>query len=78
VGDEIMAYRVLVAKFEGKRHLRKPRHKSVGNTKIDLQEVGWGSMDWIDLAQDRVRWRALTNLVMNLRVPQNAGNFLTS
>ena len=78
VGDRIRAYRVLVGKFEGKRHLGKPRRKWVGNTKIDLQEMGWGSMEWIGVAQDRDRWRALTNLVMNLRVPQNAGNFLTS
>jgi hypothetical protein len=45
---------------------------------MDLQEVGWGGMDWIDMAQDRNRWRALVSAVMKLRVPQNAGDFLTS
>jgi hypothetical protein len=45
---------------------------------MDLQEVGWWSMDWIDMAQDRDRWRAVVSAVMNLRVPQNAGYFLTS
>jgi hypothetical protein len=48
------------------------------NIKIDLQEVGWRGMDWIEMDQDRNRWRAVVNTVMNLRVPQNAGNFLTS
>jgi hypothetical protein len=43
---------------------------------MDLQEVGWGGMDWIDMAQDRDRWRALLSVVMNLQVPQNVGNFL--
>jgi hypothetical protein len=46
--------------------------------KMDLQEVGCGGMDWIDLAQDRGRWRALVNAIMDLQVPYNAGNFLTS
>jgi hypothetical protein len=45
---------------------------------MDLKEVGWGSVDWIDMAQDRDRWRAVVSAVMNLRVTQNAGNFLTS
>jgi hypothetical protein len=45
---------------------------------MDLSEIGWGGMDWIDLDQDRVQWRALVNTVMNLRVPENAGKFLSS
>jgi hypothetical protein len=45
---------------------------------MSLREIGWGGMDWIDLAQDRDQWRALVNTVMNLRVPQNVGNFLSS
>jgi hypothetical protein len=59
----------LVEKSEGKRPLGRPRYRWVDNTKMDLQEVGCGGMDWIELAQDRDRWRALLSAVMNLRVP---------
>jgi hypothetical protein len=61
-------YRVLVGKPEGKRPLWRRRHRWEDNIKMNLQEVGCGGMDWIELAQDRDRWRALVNAVMNLRV----------
>jgi hypothetical protein len=63
------AYRALVGKPEGRRPLGRPRRRWEDNIKMDLREVGWGDMDWINLAQDRDRWRALVNAVMNLRVP---------
>ena len=72
------AYRVLVGKPEGKRPLVRPRRRWVDNIRMDLQEVGCGHVDWNGLAQDRNGWRKLVNAVMNLRVPKNAGNFLTS
>jgi hypothetical protein len=62
------AYRILVGRPEGRRPLGRPRRRWEDGIKTDLHEVGWGSMDWIDMAQDRDRWRAL-NAVMNLRVP---------
>jgi hypothetical protein len=62
-------YRVLVGKPEGKRALGRPRCRWEDNIKMDLQEVGCGGMDWIGLGQDRDRWRALVNAVMNLGVP---------
>ena len=58
-----------MGKPEGKRPLGRPRRRWKENIKMDLQEVGCGGMDWIDLAQDKDRWRALANAVMNLRVP---------
>jgi hypothetical protein len=61
-------YRVLVGKPEGKRPLGRPRHRWDNNIKMDLQEVGCGGMDWIELAQDINRWKALVNVVMNLQV----------
>jgi len=71
-------YRVLVGKPDGKTPLGRPNHRWKDNIKMDLEEVGCGGMDWAELAQDRDRWRALVNVVMNLWVPYNAGNFLTS
>jgi hypothetical protein len=62
-------YRVLVWKPEGKRPLGRPMHRWEDNIKMSLSESGMGSMDWIDLAQDRDRWQELVNMVINLQVP---------
>jgi hypothetical protein len=67
-----------VGKSEGKRLLGRPRRRREDKIKMDLQEVRCVSVDWIELAQVRDRWRALVTAVMNLRVPQIAGNFLGS
>jgi hypothetical protein len=69
MGERTEVYRVLVGKPERKRPLGKPRHRCEENIKMNLQEVGCGGMDWFGLAQDRGRWQALVNAVMNLQVP---------
>jgi len=74
-GESSGVYR---GKPEGKSPFGRPRCRWKDNIKMDLKEVGYGDMDWIDLAQDRDRWWKLENVVMNLRVEQNVGNFLTS
>jgi hypothetical protein len=67
--DSRGAYRVLVDRTEGKRPLGRPRFRLEDNIKIELQEVGLGVMDWIDLTQERDSWRTLVNAIMNLRFP---------
>ena len=69
MGDRRGVFRVLVRKPEGKRPFGRDRRRWEDNIKMDLQDVGCGVMEWIELAQDRDRWRALVNAVMNLRVP---------
>jgi hypothetical protein len=69
VGEVRIVYRGLVGKPEGKKPEGRPRHRWEDNIKMDLEEVGCGVMDWIELAQDRNRWWTLVNAVMNLRVP---------
>ena len=69
MGERRGIYRVVLGKPEGKRPLGRPRHRWKDNIKMDLQEVGCGGMDWIELAEDRDMWQALVNAVMNLWVP---------
>jgi hypothetical protein len=69
MGEKRNAYRLLMGKPEGRRPLERPRGRWLDTIRMDLVEVGWGDVDWIGLAQDRGRWRALANSVLNLRVP---------
>jgi hypothetical protein len=68
-GEKRNAYRILAVKPEGKRPLGRRKRRWEDNIRMDLGEIGWGGMDWIDLAQDRDQWRALVNTVMDIRVP---------
>jgi hypothetical protein len=74
MGEKRNPYRLLVGKPEGKRSLGRPSHRLVDNIRMDLGQVRWGDVDWIGLAQDRNRWRALVDSVLKLRVPRNARN----
>jgi hypothetical protein len=69
MGEKRNAYRLLVGKPGGKRPLVKPRHRWVDNIRMYLGEVGWGDVAWIGLSQNKNRWRAVVNSVLNLRVP---------
>jgi hypothetical protein len=69
MGEKRNVYRLLVGKPEGKRPLERPRRSWIDNIKMDLLEIGLNVVNWIGLAQDRYRWRALVNSIMNLRVP---------
>jgi hypothetical protein len=69
MGERRVVYRVFVGKPEGKRPVRRQKRRWEDNIKMDLQKVGCGGMDWIELAQDRDRWRAVVNAVMNLQIP---------
>jgi hypothetical protein len=77
MGEKRNKYRILVGKLEGKRPLGRPRRRWVDNIKMDLREIGWDGIYWINLAQGRDQWRAPVNTVINHRVPLNADNFLT-
>jgi predicted small integral membrane protein len=67
--NSLLNLRVVGGKARGRRPLGRPRRKWLDNIRMDLVEVGWGDVDWIGLAQDRDRWRALVNSLLNLRVP---------
>jgi hypothetical protein len=74
IGEKRNVYRILVGKAEGKRPLGRPRRRWVENIKMDLREIAWGGIDWIDVAQDRDQWRALANTAMDFRFHKLLGN----
>jgi hypothetical protein len=69
VGEKRNAYRILVGNQDGKRPLGRPRRRWVDNIKMDLREIQWDSVDWIEVAQDRIEWMARVNTVLKFRVP---------
>jgi hypothetical protein len=69
MGENRNAYRILMGNPEGRRSLGRPRRRWANNINMDLRQIRWDGVDWIDLAQDRDQWRAHVNTVMNLRVP---------
>jgi hypothetical protein len=69
MGEKMNAYKIFVGKPEGMRPLGRPRRRWVDNIKLDLREIEWVGVDWIDLVQDKDQWRALVNTVTNLWVP---------
>jgi hypothetical protein len=76
-GDVRNVYNILVEEYEGKRPFRRPRCRLEDNIRMDLREIGWQYVDWMYMVQDRNKWQAFMNTVMNLQVPYKAGNFLT-
>jgi hypothetical protein len=78
MGETKNAYKIFFCKPEGKRPLERPRHRWEDNIKMDLGEIGWESVDWIHLAQNKDPWQALVNMAMNLYVSKKVGSFLTS
>jgi hypothetical protein len=69
IGEKRNAYTILMGKPEGKRPLQRPKHMWMDSIRMDLSEIGWDGVDWIDVNQDRDQWRAVANTVMNFRVP---------
>jgi hypothetical protein len=69
MGENRNAYRILVGKPREKRPLGRPRRRWVDNIKMELREIGWDGMNWIDMAQDRDKWRAIVNAMLNFWVP---------
>jgi hypothetical protein len=69
MGEKRNAYKILVGKPEGKRPLVRPRRRWVDNIKMDLREIGLDGVEWMDMAQDKEKWRAIVNTVLNFRVP---------